>query len=162
MKCQISPKHPLKLFNLAQIFTGHSVYSSKWNGIGLRTSRVILRISVPGCVAGLFPPKEGGCQIYHNLVNLKPLFNFLHVLKINKDILSTFGALHLRTEIIELEYCWKVAKNRCISAQTSTKYWSIILKFGQKINWCILKSNCIGFRITSSIAVIIGVTYELQ
>ena len=24
------------------------------------------------------------------------------------------------------------------------------------------KSNCIGFRITSSIAVIIGVTYELQ
>ena len=51
------------------------------------------------------PPKRGGCQIYHNLVNLKPLFNFLHVLKINKDILSTFGALHLRTEIIELEYC---------------------------------------------------------
>ena len=54
---------------------------------------------------GLFPPKEGGVKIYHNLVNLKPLFNFLHVLKINKDILSTFGALHLRTEIIELEYC---------------------------------------------------------
>ena len=38
------------------------------------------------------PPTEGACQIYHNLLYLKPLFNFLHVLKINKDILSTFGA----------------------------------------------------------------------
>ena len=35
------------------------------------------------------PPSEGVCQIYHNLLYLKPLFNFLHVLKINKDILST-------------------------------------------------------------------------
>ena len=88
--------------------------------------------------AGVPPIRGGVCQIYHNLVYLKPLFNFLHVLKINKDILSTFGALHLRTEIIEFEYCYKMAKNRCRSAQTSTKYWSIILKFGQKINWCIL------------------------
>ena len=48
--------------------------------------------------------------MYHNLVNLKPLFNFWHVLKINKDVLSTFGALHLRTEIIELEYCCKRSK----------------------------------------------------
>ena len=84
------------------------------------------------------PPSEGVCQIYHNLLYLKPLFNFLHVLKINKDILSTFGALHLRTEIIEFEYCCKMVKNRCKSAKTSTKYWSIILKFGQKINWRIL------------------------
>ena len=69
---------------------------------------MILRISVPGGVAAWpVPPKRGGggCQIYHNLVNLKPLFNFLHVLEINKDILSTFGAKHLRTEIIQLEYC---------------------------------------------------------
>ena len=79
-------------------------------------------------------PLRGGCQIYHNLLYLKPLFNFLHVLKINKDILSTFGALHLRTEIIEFEYCCKMVKNRCKSAKTSTKYFSIILKFGQKIN----------------------------
>ena len=68
------------------------------------------------------PPQRRVCQIYHNLVNLKPLLNFWHVLKINKDILSTFGALHLRTEIIELEYCCKMVKNRCKSAQTSTKY----------------------------------------
>ena len=81
------------------------------------------------------PPSEGVCQIYHNLLYLKPLFNFLHVLKINKDILSTFGALHLRTEIIEFEYCCKMVKNRCKSAKTSTKYWSIILEFGHKINW---------------------------
>ena len=84
------------------------------------------------------PPQSWGCQIYHNLLYLKPLFNFLHVLKINKDILSTFGALHLRTEIIEFEYCCKMLKTRCTSAKTSTKYWSIILKFGQKINWRIL------------------------
>ena len=49
-----------------------------------------------------------------------------------------------------------------ISPNPVPKYWSIILKFGQKINWRILKSNCIGFRITSSIAVIIGVIHGLQ
>ena len=130
-------KTPLKLFNLAQIFTGYSIYSSEWNCIGLRTSRAILRISVRGVGLACLP-SEGGCQIYHNLLYLKPLFNFLHVLKINKDILSTFGALHLRTEMIEFEYCCKMVKNRCKSAKTSTKYWSIILKFGQKINWRIL------------------------
>ena len=89
--------------------------------------------------AGLLPLKGGW---YHNLVNLKPLLNFWHVLKINKDILSTFGAVHLRTEIIELEYCCKMVKNRCKSAP-STKYWSIILKFDQKINWCIQMGNLI-------------------
>ena len=78
------------------------------------------------------PPQRGVCQIYHNLLYLKPLFNFLHVLKINKDILSTFGALHLRTEIIEFEYCCKMVKNRCKSAKTSTKYWSIILNLARK------------------------------
>ena len=67
---------------------------------------MILRISVQGGVAAWpVPPKRGGVSNISYLVNLKPLFNFLHVLKINKDILSTFGALHLRTEIIELEYC---------------------------------------------------------
>ena len=130
-------KTPLKIVQSCSIFTGYSIYSSEWNCIGLRTSRAILRISVSG--GGLAcPPSEGGCQIYHNLLYLKPLFNFLHVLKINKDILSTFGALHLRTEIIEFEYCCKMVKNRCKSAKTSTKYWSIILKFGQEINWRIL------------------------
>ena len=96
VKWQIRPKHPLKLFNLAQIFTGYSIYSSEWNCIGLRTSRAILRISVSGGGAGLPPPpppSEGVCQIYHNLLYLKPLFNFLHVLKINKDILNTFGGI---------------------------------------------------------------------
>ena len=137
MKWQISPKHPLKLFNLAQIVTGYSVYSIESNCNGVKTSRAILRISVPWLGLACSPQRRV-CQIYHNLVNLKPLLNFWHVLKINKDILSTFGALHLRKEIIELEYCCKTVKNRCKSAQTSTKYWSIILKFDQKINWCIL------------------------
>ena len=34
------------------------------------------------------PPLRGGVK--YNLLYLKPLFNFLHVLKINKDILRTF------------------------------------------------------------------------
>ena len=136
-------KTPLKIVQSCSNFTGYSIYSSEWNCIGLRTSRAILRISVSGGGAGLppptpHPPQSWGCQIYHNLLYLKPLFNFLHVLKINKDILSTFRALHLRTEIIEFEYCCKMVKIRCKSAKTSTKYWSIILKFGQKINWRIL------------------------
>ena len=36
-----------------------------------------------GVWAGLLPLK-GGCQICHNLLNLKALFNFLHVLKIKR------------------------------------------------------------------------------
>ena len=56
------------------------------------------------------PPQRGVCQIYHNLLYLKPLFNFLHVLKINKDILSTFGALHLRTELLNSNIVVKWSK----------------------------------------------------
>ena len=41
------------------------------------------------------------------------------------------------------------------SAQLSRQCWSIILKFGKKI--VTTESDCIGFRITSSIAVITGV-----
>ena len=108
------------------------------------------------------PPSEGVCQIYHNLLYLKPLFNFLHVLKINKDILRTFGALHLRTEIIELEYCCKMVKNRCKSAKTSTKILVYNSEIWPENQLAYNKSNCIGFRITSSIAVIIGVIFELQ
>ena len=79
VKWQIRPKHPLKLFNLAQIFTGYSIYTAVNEiAFGLRTSRAILRISVSGGVASL-PPLRSGCQIYHNLLYLKPLFNFLHV-----------------------------------------------------------------------------------
>ena len=34
-------------------------------------------------------------QVYHNNANLKPEFNFMHVLIINEDILGAFGALHV-------------------------------------------------------------------
>ena len=44
-----------------------------------------------------------------------------------------------------------IAKNICNSAQTSTKYWPLSLKFGLKITWPHTKSDCIGFRITSGI-----------
>ena len=55
-----------------------------------------------------------------------------------------------------------IAKNRCKSAQTSTKYWSISLKFGLKITCHILKSDCIAFRITSGIPVVSYVSHVIQ
>ena len=42
-----------------------------------------------------YHPSGGRCQIYHNIVNLKPKLNFIHILIINEDILGTFGALHV-------------------------------------------------------------------
>ena len=41
------------------------------------------------------PPPWGLCQVYHNVSNLKPKINFIHVLTIEEDILGAFGALHL-------------------------------------------------------------------
>ena len=55
-----------------------------------------------------------------------------------------------------------IAKNRCNSAQTSTKYWSISLKFGLKNHLPHTKSDCIGFRITSGIPVVSHVSYVIQ
>ena len=55
-----------------------------------------------------------------------------------------------------------IAKNRCKSAQTSTKYWSISLKFGLKIHLPPTKSDCIGFRNTSGIPVVSYVSYMIQ
>ena len=40
-------------------------------------------------------PSGGRCQVYYNIVNLKPKLNFFHILIINEDILGTFGALHV-------------------------------------------------------------------
>ena len=40
-------------------------------------------------------PSGGKCQVYHNIVNLKPKFNFMRILIINEDILGAFGALHV-------------------------------------------------------------------
>ena len=48
----------------------------------------------------------------------------------------------------------KLVKNTCKSAQTSTRYWSVIMKFGQKNHLTHTKSDCIGFRITSAIPVV--------
>ena len=48
IKCQISPNHPLKLVNLAEIFTGNSVYIREWICIGLAHSRATLIISISG------------------------------------------------------------------------------------------------------------------
>ena len=55
-----------------------------------------------------------------------------------------------------------IAKNRCKSAQTSTKYWSISLQFGLKNHLPHTKSDCIGFRITSGIPVVSYVSYVIQ
>ena len=45
-------------------------------------------------VGGPRSPLRWKYQVYPNFVNLKPKFNFIHVLIISKDILGTFGALH--------------------------------------------------------------------
>ena len=50
-------------------------------------------VGVWGGGAGL--PCLGKYQVYHNIANLKPLFNFMLVLTIKGDILGAFGALHV-------------------------------------------------------------------
>ena len=67
------PKTPLKLVNLAEIFTGNSVYIREWFCIGLAHSRATLRISISG-VWGPMTPSGGKFQIYHNIANMKPKF----------------------------------------------------------------------------------------
>ena len=55
----------------------------------------IKNFSSGGVGAGLPPPMGWKYQIYHNVDNLKPLFNFRLVVKIDEDILGAFGALHV-------------------------------------------------------------------
>ena len=94
---------------------------------------------------------------------MKPKFNFMHILKINMDILGAFGALQsLNRKYFHPNIVVKIAKNRCKSAQTSTKCWSISLKFGPKNCLPHTKSDCIGFRITSDIPVVSYVSYVVQ
>ena len=51
--------------------------------------------------------RGGKCQVYHNIANMTPNFNFMHILIINVDILGAFGALHVWPEIISPKYCCK-------------------------------------------------------
>ena len=107
IECQISSNHLLKLVNLAEIFTGNSVYILEWIFCwSLLLEGHIRNFSSGGWGwSGSPPPPIGGrCQIYHNVDNLKPLFNFRLVLKINEDIVGSFGALHVWTEIICAQY----------------------------------------------------------
>ena len=46
-------------------------------------------------VGGPMTPSDGKCQVYHKIANVKPKFNFIHILIINEDILGPFGALHV-------------------------------------------------------------------
>ena len=50
------PNMAVKLVNLAEIFTGNSVYILESISVGLSYSRALLEISVPGGGAGLPPP----------------------------------------------------------------------------------------------------------
>ena len=56
LECQIRSNHLLKLVNLAEIFTGNSVYILEWIFVGLSYSRTILGISVPGVGLVCLPP----------------------------------------------------------------------------------------------------------
>ena len=55
-----------------------------------------------------------------------------------------------------------MVKNTCKLHQTSTKCWSIMLKFGQNIRCHILHLTEPGFKITSDITVLIIWQYWLQ
>ena len=43
-----------------------------------------------GGVGGGMTTLDWKCQVYHNIANMKPKFNFIHILIINEDILSAF------------------------------------------------------------------------
>ena len=70
IECQISSNHLLKLVNLAEIFTGNSVYILEWIFVGLSYSRAILGISVPGGGAGQAPPHRGDVRYIIMLIIL--------------------------------------------------------------------------------------------
>ena len=61
------------------------------------------------------------------------LIKFHTRLTMNEDILGTFRALHVGTEIINRDIAVKMVKTVFKSNPISTKCWSVILKVGQKI-----------------------------
>ena len=90
------PKTPLKVVGSGSNF--HRKLNL-YQGIKLHWSGPleghIKKCHFPGCGAGLGPPHGGSCQISHNVANLEPLINFMHVLTINEDILGAIGTLHV-------------------------------------------------------------------
>ena len=74
------------------MFTRNSIYIREWifNGLGHLAT---LRISIFG-VWGAHDHLGWECQVYHNIPNIKPKFNLMHILIINENILGAFGALH--------------------------------------------------------------------
>ena len=48
----------------------------------------VLKISISAVWGGPCHPSGGRCQVYYNIANLKPKFNFMHILVINEDILG--------------------------------------------------------------------------
>ena len=78
------PKTPLKVdqscSNFHRILSFHHRMKLHWSE-DLKGDIKNVSFGVWGWSA---PPQRGGCQICHNLLNLKPLFNFLHVLKIKR------------------------------------------------------------------------------
>ena len=75
------PKTPLKVdqscSNFHRILSFHHIMKLHW-AEDLKGDIKNFSFGVWGWSA----PLKGGCQICHNLLNLKPLFNFLHVLKL--------------------------------------------------------------------------------
>ena len=89
------PKTPLKVGQSGCNFHRKLSLYQRMICIGLAHSRATLGISISGWGRPPYHPSGGRCQVCHNIVNIKPKFNFLHILIINEDILGTFGALHV-------------------------------------------------------------------
>ena len=98
----------------------------------------IKNLNFPGFGARLSPPQIRKYQVYPNTTNLKLCFNFAYVLTIIEYILGHLEHYISENKLFPPYSAVKMVKNTCKLHQTSTKCWSIMLKFGQNIRWHIL------------------------
>ena len=130
-------KTPLKVVVAGSIFSQktHFISENKTALVWTLKSHIRNFSSVGG--AGLPPPPPpplmGVMSSISKCIKSKAKINFIHVLTIKEDIFGSFGTLHLWTELYGPNRAVKMVEKRCKSAQMSTKCWSIVLKFGQKI-----------------------------
>ena len=78
-------------------------------------------------------PSGGRCQVYYNIVNLKPKLYFIHIRILNGHILAHLEYYMSNQKLFHQNIVLNIAKSRCKSAQTRMKCWPISLQFSLKI-----------------------------